>query len=366
LNVTYHIFKDFQLDTTGSSDEEIFERSGEEIRKNRYSFVSMCRPPGSEVIYTGATHGLGDLLVEFDTEKREFASCGYAESGLWIETEHKIHKGIWFDKAENALYFGTSTLSHIKDTVTSPGGILARYDCEKNEFSELARPTPGDFFQATGYDPERKKMYMYTMPGACFAVYDLNNKELIRYDPMQSIPHIGAIDDNGGVWGTYSANAQAFFRYNPDTDTYEFPEGCAFPDAYSAANVMYRGAGPVDSMENGQDGYIYTASALGEVYRIDPGSKEVTYLGKPFTGKRLPAMDLADDGMIYLAGGSDKAPMLARYDRETRQFEFLGPVTADDGLSCYRCHELRVVDNVAYIGETDNPSRSGYMWACEF
>jgi hypothetical protein len=207
---------------------------------------------------------------------------------------------------------------------------------------------------------------MYTMPGACFAVYDLNNKELIRCNPMQSIPHIGAIDDNGGVWGTYSAGAQAFFRYNPDTDTYEFPEGCAFPDAYSAANVMYRGAGPVDSMENGQDGYIYTASALGEVYRIDPGSKEVTYLGKPFTGKRLPAMDLADDGMIYLAGGSDKAPMLARYDRETRQFEFLGPVTADDGLSCYRCHELRVVDNVAYIGETDNPSRSGYMWACEF
>ena len=206
---------------------------------------------------------------------------------------------------------------------------------------------------------------MFTMPGSCFAVYDLQKKKLIRKDPMESIPHIGAIDDEGGVWGTYGAGSQAFFRYLPDTDTYEFPKGCAYPNAYAAANVMYLGAGPVDSMINGQDGYLYTASALGEFYRLDPISKEVKYLGKPFVGKRLPGMCLADDGLIYLTGGSDEAPMLARYLREENKFEFLGPVTAEDGTTCFRCHEIEVIDNIAYIGETDNPTRSGDMWACE-
>ncbi len=368
MDVKYHIFKDYDLDITGASDEELAanKKFAKVIRKNRYFFVSMCYHPKRKRIYVGCTQSGGDLLVEFNPKTSKFRSCGYAHSGYWYSLEAKIHKGIWLDEKEDALYFGTSTLSPVSQTVDSKGGKLIRYRIKDRQFDLIAEPTPGDFYQATGYDPKRKKIYMYTMPGSCFAVYDMKKKKLLRSDPMESIPHIGAIDHDGGVWGTYDGGTQAFFRYMPDENRYEFPEGCSFPNALAAANIMYPGAGPIDSCITGDDGYIYTGSALGELFRIDPQDKSVTYLGKPFTGKRLPGIYLADDGYIYLCGGNDGAPRLARYDRATGNFELLGIVESPDGTLCYRCHELVVVDGVAYIGETDNPKRSGYIWECSF
>jgi streptogramin lyase len=205
---------------------------------------------------------------------------------------------------------------------------------------------------------------MYTRPGACFAVYDMRKRKLLRHDFVGSIPHIGCIDDDGGVWGTYGIGRHGFFRYLPRTDSYEFPPDCILPDASQAADVMYSGAGPVDSFINGGDGYLYAGSALGEMIRIDPVSKTIKYLGKPVPGRRLPGMTLAEDGCIYMCGGSDNAPMLARYNRRSERFELLGEVAAKDGTTCYRCHELVVADGTAYIGETDNKNRSGYLWAC--
>ena len=99
--------------------------------------------------------------------------------------------------------------------------------------------------------------------------------------------------------------------------------------------------------------------------RIDPETKAIQYLGKPFPGIRLPGMDIGKDGHLYLCGGSDTAPMLARYDRKEEKFEYLGMVKADDGATCYRCHELVAVGDRVYIGETDNKDRSGYLWECE-
>lgn len=367
MKVTYHVYKDYAVNVTGSSDEEIFatEKHREEIAEKRYCFVSMRVHPVRGTLFIGCTNGVGDLLVEFDPATGEFRSCGYGQSGIWEDTEAKIHKGIWLNAEENALYFATSTLKPISQTIDSNGGKLVRYRIDDDEFDLIAAPIRGQFYQASCYDPDRKKMYLYTMPAAGFGVFDIGSNTLVRHDPMESIPHIGAIDDEGGVWGTYSIGRQEFFRYLPDTDTYEFPKGCAFPEAYKAANVMYLGAGPIDSMLNGGDGYLYAGSALGEMIRIDPISKEIEYLGKPFAGIRLPGMFLADDGLIYVCGGSDGAPNLARYDRNAGKFDYLGRVVAEDGTTCFRCHGLAVLDGTAYVGETDNKKRSGYLWACQ-
>ena len=366
MKITYHIYKDCQVKFTGESDEQIFAspKYKKIFAQKRYSFVSMCWHPGARKLFLGTTNSGGDLLVQFDPATGKFRSCGYQRAGWWDATEAKIHKGIWLDEKEDALYFGTSTLSPVSKTIESRGGKLVRYWVKERKFELIATPTPGDFYQATGYDRGRRKMYFYTDPGLCFGVYDLRKKKLVRYNPMESIVHIGCIDDEGGAWGTCGASRHEFFRYLPDENRYEFPNGCAFPEALRAADVMYIGAGPVDSFLNGKDGYLYAGSALGEVIRLDPISKEIKYLGKPFGGKRLPGMALAEDGMIYCCGGSDGASMLARYDRDLGRFEYLGPVAAADGTVCYRCHEIVVVDGVAYIGETDNRRRSGYLWAC--
>jgi hypothetical protein len=367
MKVSYHIFKDFKLDVAGGTDEEIImarRKHAAKIRRLRYSFVSLCWHPARRKLFVGATNGGGDLLLEFDPAKSRFRSCGYARSDLLVPNEAKIHKGLWLDQEQDALYFGTAALGYVPLIVDSPGGALVHYDVKRRKFKLLARPTPGDFYQAICRDQQRNRIYAWTRRG-CFAVYDSKKRSLVRYEAMESTPHIGCIDDRGGVWGTYGGGAQAFYRYVPGEDRFEFPAGCAFHNAVEASDVMYAGAGPVDSMINGGDGFLYTASALGEFYRLDPRAGKLEYLGKPFTGKRLPGMALGEDGWIYLCGGREHFSMLARYSLEENRFEMLGEVRHADGTGLHYCHEIVVANGVVYVGETDNPGRSGYLWVCE-
>lgn len=356
------------MSVASSSDEEVMSLlSGKQraaARKRMYSFVSMCYHPARGKLFLGCTHRAGDILVEFDPQTRKFRSCGFARSGLFEPNVTKVHKGITLDEKKDALYFGTATLSPLSQTIESKGGLLVRYDIARRKFTRVANPSPGDYFQGTCFDLKRRKAYAFT-DRAAFVVYDMAKKKTLRYESMESCPHNGVIDDRGGVWGTAGAGRHAFFRYNPDRNRFEFPKNCAFPNAAAAAGIMYHGAGPVDSIINGRDGYLYAASALGEVYRIDPRCGEVKYLGKPFPGIRMPGMALSDDGRIYMCGAKDCGTLLARYSPAEDRFESLGQVKAKDGTFLCYGHELAVIDGVVYIGETDNQTRAGYIWACE-
>jgi len=368
VKISYHIYKDYSnLVTEGDSDEQIFfnKKHAKQLARLRFSLLCFAHDRKRGKLYVGATNTGGDILLEFDLRKKKFRSCGYAKSGFHHQQDMKLHKGLWLDEKEDVIYLASGKLSNVHKIIDGPGSKMLRYHLASGKFELLAAPMPGDYCQATLYDPRRKKMYLYTMPGACFAVFDIKKKKIVRRSPVESVPHTGCIDDAGGVWGTWGFGRQAFFRYSPDDDSYEFPEGLVLPDARKAASVMYPGAGPIDAFINGGDGWLYVSSALGELYRLDPREKKLEYLGKPFPGKRLPGLCLADDGLIYLAGGSDRATELARYDRGTGQFERLGPIAAPDGKSCYRCHELIMVNGTAWIGETDNKDRSGYLWECE-
>ena len=367
MEVDYHVFKDLQLaDTGATTDEEILAGGGPgaaKLRRLRYSFVSMCPTPVKGKLYLGCTNGSGDLLVAFDLRTRKFRSCGFSKSGLREPDDAKVHKGITLDEQNGALYFGIATLSPLHKIFTARCGALVRYDIARRTFTELARPTRGDYYQNACFDLPRNRAYMFT-DRSNFVVYDLRRKKVLHCEAMESTPHNGCIDDAGGVWGTQSAFRHAFFRYDPDKDKFEFP--CtAFPNALEAAGIMYAGAGPVDSFVNGGDGFLYTGSALGEFYRLDPRSGEVEFLGKPFPDKRLPGLAIGQDGWLYLCGGNTRASMLARYSREEARFEHLGSVEHPDGTYCHYAHEIVVVDGVVYVGETDNPRRSGYLWACK-
>ena len=367
MKVSYHVFQDYRLSVASESDEEALTRLSAKEKaaatKRLYSFVSMRHHPGRGSIFLGTTHRGGDILLEFNLKTRKFKSCGFARSGLAGPGDHKIHKGIALDEKENALYFGIATLQPMAEHMDGEGGKLVRYDIATGRFRKLASPTKGDFHQGTLYDPRRRMMYVFT--GRCsFVVYDLGRKRLVRWENMETCPHNGCQDPDGGVWGVYGAGRQEFFRYNPDTDRFEFP-GTAFPNALAASNVMYHGAGPVDSFIDGGDGFLYAGSPLGELYRIEWRTGALKYLGKPFPDRRLPGLAVGPDGWLYLAGGNTRCSMLARYSREEERFEFLGNVEHPDGTYLHYAHELVVVDGVVYIGETDNKTRSGYLWACE-
>lgn len=366
MNVKYHVFKDYKLNVASQTDEEkLSQMSEREVAKARemlYSFVSMSYDPKRKSLFLGATHRLGDILVEFDIKSGTFNSCGYGKTDFCGPYDVKIHKGLALDPDGEALYFGIATLNPLSELIGVPGGAVVRYDIPARKFTCLSRPLSGDFIQGTCFDFQRGNAYLFTDRDN-FGVFNLHQKKLLRTETMQSTPHNGCIDDDGGVWGTHSPGVQGFYRYDPDKNSFRFPS-TVLPNARAAANVMYPGAGPVDSFVNGRDGYLYVGTALGEFYRLDPRSGALKYLGKPFPDTRLPGLAIGQDGWLYLCGGNSRASMLGRYNREENRFEHLGTVEHPDGTFLHYAHEIVVVDGVVYIGETDNLSRSGYLWEC--
>lgn len=364
MKVNYYGYKSFaKLKEKISSDEEMIRNLNysPDLFKDKYSFVSFCSYPKNDKLFIGTTNIFGDILIEFDLKTKTFRSCGYAK-GYWDPLESKIHKGLWLDEKEDALYFGTATLGGVPLTTNSKGGKLSRYKIREDKFEFIDSPIKGDFYQGTMYDPSRKMMYLLTGQGNGFAAYDVKNKKLLRYDMMGSIPHIGVIDDAGGVWGTYGVERHAFCKYIPEKNDYIFPEKCYVPDGTEASNKMYVGAGPIDSSIKGVNGLLYFGTALGALLELNPNTYEVKYLGKPFPGIRMPGLALDKDGNVLMCGGSDGAPYIARFDIVNRTISSLGQVKAEDGNACFRCHEIIVIDNKAYVAETDNPERSALLW----
>jgi hypothetical protein len=115
----------------------------------------------------------------------------------------------------------------------------------------------------------------------------------------------------------------------------------------------------------GADGFIYLGSALGALYRLDPQTAAVYYLGKPVPGERMAAMVWAPDNSIYLACGRPEAH-LVRFRPGPDSFEDLGPIRdPDSGEHAHQVHDLCITsDGTLYAAENDNFERSGYLWEC--
>jgi hypothetical protein len=203
-------------------------------------------------------------------------------------------------------------------------------------------------------------IYGFTYPVFDFFAYSIEKDELVYRQFMDSISHISAIDDDGGYWGTWSY-AHKLFRYDPQENKVKFFEH-GFPE--KGGNIMYRNAGPIDCMINGQDGFMYVATDLGSLYRLDPESAKLDFLGKPFSSTRLPGLALGKDGLLYMSGGDDDNCQIAVYDPQKKRFETLGTIEDEEGDRCYRTHDIEIVGNKIYVGETDHPNRTDYLWEC--
>ncbi|MDD4889588.1 MAG: hypothetical protein PHU85_06625 [Phycisphaerae bacterium] len=362
MKVEYFVIKDMVLDGHAQSDEEIAAdpRLRAEVRKRRYSITSLCPGEGLGKLWCGTTNSGGDLLYEFNTATHKFRSLKFQK--VAEPDDVKIHRGLWLDRKRHSLYFGLATLSPLGKIVTGKGARIMRFDLKTEKYHELGRPSPGSYIQATAYDAGRQMMYSFTLPALGFTVTDLKTGKTKRNIPTESIVHIPAIDNDGGVWGTHSCHIHAFFRYDPDTDTFDFPETCRMPTSMQASNLMYIGAGPVDTMLTGPDGLIYVGSGMGEIYTIDPKTKKVTYLARPTPHNRLPGLVFGPDGRLYGIGGDRWDVSLFALDVKTRAVEFLGQVATKD-RTCYRPHDLTYQDGRFFVGETDNPKNSGCLWA---
>lgn len=358
-HITPRFFSDFHHPPLGNLDgmSDVHERSAAQpgYAENAYSFTCLKYHAGR--IYCGTTNFAGNILHAYDVKSHSFTSLGFA---AWGRDRHeiKIHRSLALG-ADGRLYGAASALHGFNRYQDAPGSKLFAYDPAAGTYENFGIPVPHEYIQTISLDPARGLIYGFTLHLFIFFVFDLKSRRVVYQQPMGSIPHLSAIDDRGGYWGTWDEN-HFLFRYDPATNAVKFfnhglPNRCQ--------SLMYTNAGPIDMALNAGNGEFFIGSELGELLLLDTETARTTYLGKPFPTPRLPGICLGPDGTLILAGGRDDSVRIAAYDRARRSFTDLGEVRDPaSGAICFRPHDIICVGDTAYLGETDNPKRSSYLW----
>lgn len=354
----YQLSNYVRRDKTVVDDMSSDSSSEDDFKKGYYAFTSLRYNPVDKLLYCGNTNFGNDLLRTFNLETKEFKSLNYQDFGE--EFEIKIHRSLEIDN-DGIVYGATSCLHGVERRLNAPGGKIFKYDPKADTFECLGIPKERDYIQTISLDRKRQMIYGFSYPVFEFFAFSITERKVKYIQFMDSISHISAIDDDGGYWGTWSTKHK-LFRYDPGSNDVTFFDH-GFPE--KGGSLMYKDAGPIDCMINGGDGFMYVATDLGSLYRLDPKTAECTFLGKPFPSTRLPGLIMDSDGLFYMSGGDDYNSQIACYDRKTGRFDVLGTIVDSQGEKCYRTHDIAKIGNNIYVGETDNPDRTDYLWECE-
>ena len=330
-------------------------------RENFYAFTCMEYFKQHQKIFLGSTQFENDIFLTFDPKTKEFESLKYSQFSD-DKLDVKIHRSLCVD--DDGIIFAAPSGLHDEDQwMTSPGAKIFSYDYPNRKYQDLGIPVEHDYIQTISYDPKRKIIYGFTLNAFIFFAYSLEKRETLYQQPMGSIPHIGVIDDNGGYWGTWG-NEHKFFRYDPDTNSCQF-HSLHFPEKCSS--LMYPKAGPVDMSLNIGDGYLYFGEEKGGLFRLNPQTVTLEYLGRPFGLDRLPGICKGPGNTLLLAGGLDWKTGFGLFDLDAKRFKHLGNlIDSDDQEICFRVHDMAYVGETLYIAEVDHPTRPSRVWEISF
>jgi len=326
------------------------------------AFTSLLPHPDGK-LYCGITCANTDILHRFDPHSKQFESLHYQD--VSEPNEVKVHRSLEL-AGDGTIYGASACLFMVDRRLQAPGGSLFRVRPGSDRVEKIAVPVEHDYIQTITLDERRGLIYGQTYPCFRLFVYELGTGRTKDFGYIGSITHISALDDSGCFWGTWDSANHWLLKYDPDAGEMTwFRHG--LPNARADSNIMYPGAGPVDCMLNGGDGYLYVGTCGGSLCRLDPRTAEVTWLGKPSPSRRLPGLVVWRDSLLLGCSGDEEGGNVFAYDRETNAFYQLGPIVdSETGLKLYRVHDLRLMDErTAYVAETDVPDRSGYLWECE-
>ncbi len=299
-------------------------------------------------------------MYEFDPATRTFHSLHYQRIGEPFEI--KIHRSLCPWRHHTVL--GATACLHQEDQRrAAPGGKLFALDTDTGDYDILGIPVPHDYIQTITLDPARHLVYGHTYPIFNWFVFDLQTRRTRRCEYLGSIPHIIALADDGGYWATWNNRHHYLFHYAPDTDTITWHRH-TLPHTAESCSLMYPGAGPIDSMVNGRDGYLYIGEANGAIDRLDPRTGHVESLGKPIPGEtRIAALELGPDGRLWGVAGFRGRCHLFACDPRSGNFEIFGHIATSQGTELFIGHDICfAAPHRLYIGETDTADRAGYLW----
>ncbi len=358
MKVNYYSISDPNLDlkTNGLNDTDAETLLAHPLVAENYFSITTLRPHHNGKLYVGTTHMKNRILWSFDPETKTFDDLGYSRIGGQYDI--KIHRSLEYDPARDVFYGVSSGLHTEAKYFDVPGSEIFEYNPKTGDITFLGRPLPHEYTQTITFDPVRRLLYGFTYHTFAFYVFDVDRRKTIFHALPGSISHISALDDTGCIWSTWGRNLHYIYKYDPALNAIEwtkkkFPEG--------GHSYMYPGAGPIDCMVNGKDGFLYVALETGTLVRMDPAHLEFESLGRPSPYPRMPALVLGQDGLLYGTCGDDGNVRVFCFDRKTQKYSILGELVSSSAR-CFRPHDLAILGNTIYVGETDNPDRTCYLW----
>jgi len=373
--VKAHILKNVRFDNGKSIIEEKWDYqdflNNEKWFNNWISFDCLLYDKRSDFIYCGLANFSTDIFYVFDRKKEVFHSLDFKK--IANPYDAKFHRSLVMDK-EGKIYGAIALLHDIDRQFEAPGGSIIRYDPSNNKLEKLCIPLPYIYIQAIAIDKERKIIYGTTLTPERLFRYDLTTRKCrdlgIIGNSMQICQaHLPVVDDEGNFWSSWGVtrafastpgkNAIRLFKYSPHEDKIHW-------FSYGIPKIDERDSGYIDVMLNGKDGYIYIGGVSGSLTRLNPQTGETELLGKPCPGKRLSALALGPDGLIYGIGGNENKARVFAFNRKKKRFIDLGPVyDAKLGIYAYQIHDMVITEDlVIFAGENDNPERASYLWEC--
>ena len=243
----------------------------------------------------------------------------------------------FFKTKDNTLYAGTIA-NKINDTTNGNGHLLQVNVNAAGviKVADLGVPVMGEGVFTIAGNINTNTIYGITYPSGLFFSYNIRSKVFKSYknvipdaadltsvkdefhqQPETYLCNALIVDDKGLVYGSKAINK--LFYFDPANDSFHIMAD--LPEVWGR-----RSLGRVESWVKSADGQLYGGNGGdGQLFQVDPATKEVKNLGKPIMMNRLRGMCFGADGKLYgLAGALPGYAHLFSYDAKHEGFTDMG------------------------------------------
>ena len=261
------------------------------------------------------------------------------------------------------------------------GGHIYRYDPRTGDVEEYTNddscplkdmgiPVAGNGIYAMELSPDKSKIYGISYPDAHFFVFDIKTGktqdigEILTHKVFggpernwRTVPRAVYADSTTGY--VYTSGDNGFIlRYKPGADKLEMTY-MRLPGEYWEGLKSWDYP-VVEAFDTDSSGRLYCATSDGFLVRLDTRQDKVVVLGKPRIARRIRAMCIDPNDIVYMITGEpERASKLHTYDLSGEGgFQELGPFAVDRSpyysWRAYQFDAMAVgIDGTVFCGESD-------------